>query len=198
MSTTMSECERTGRDAGLAAGLGLMLSGTAVAATAPGRYAAIPAQDLPDGAAARRHRLADDEGIVFLECPGERPLGAHGLVEIGRLLAAVRLGLVRRVLDHAVEHLSGRLSGGEALIRKQLITGSVADVMAGVELLRAYAWAQREPAALADVHTQLDDLGWEVAKLLGAAGYLADSPGRSLYVSSLVAGTWIPRNGAPE
>ncbi|MCX4750460.1 acyl-CoA dehydrogenase family protein [Kitasatospora sp. NBC_01287] len=195
MSTSMAECERTGREAGLAAGLALLLAGTPVAGTAPGRYAAIAAQDLPDGAPVLRHRLAEGEGIVFLECPGERPTGTRALADVGRLLAAVRLGLLRRVLDQVVEHLSGRLSGDEPLIRKQLITGAVADVMAGVEMLRAYAAEQREPVALADIHTRLDELGWEVAKLYGAAGYLADSPGRALHVSCLVAGSWIPRDG---
>lgn len=193
MSTSMMECERTGRDAGLAAGLALTLRGTAVADIAPGRYAAVPDKDLPDGAAVRRHRLADGEGIVFLECPGERPADAEGLAGTGRLLAAVRLGLVRRTLDQAVEHLSDRLSGGEPLIRKQLITGAIADVMADVELLREYATGQAEPVALADVHNRIDDLGWQVTKLFGAAGYLADSPGGALYVSALAANTWVPR-----
>lgn len=193
VSTGMSECERVGREAGLAAGLALALSGTAVADTAPGRYAAVPARGLPDDAPVLRHRLAGAEGIVFLECPGERPPRAPGSAEVGTLLAAVRLGVLRRVLDQVVEHLSGRLSGGEPLIRKQLIAGAVADVMAGLELLREYASARHEPVAIADIHTQLDDLGWEVAKLYGAEGYLADGSGRALYVSSMVAGTWVSR-----
>lgn len=195
MSATMAECEQAGRGGGLAAGLALALSATSVADTAPGRYAAVPAEGLPDDARVLRHRLADPEGVVFLDCPGRRPAGAPGTAEVGRRLAAVRLGLLRRTLDQVVEHLSNRLSGGEPLIRKQLIAGSVADVMAGLELLRAYASAPRGPVALADAHNRLDELGWEVATLYGAAGYLAHGPGRALYVSSLAAGTWVPRDG---
>lgn len=205
MSTTstlaragMAECERIGREAGLAAGLASALAGMSVADTAPGRYAAVPAATLDAGAAVLRHRLADAEGVVFLECPGQGPDGGPGWIEAGRLLAAVRLGVLRRALDQAVEHLSGRLSGGEPLLRKQLITGAIADVMAGTEMLRSYVRTQSGPAALADIHTRLDTLGWEVLKLFGAAGYLADSPGRALYVSALVAGTWVPRVEVPE
>ena len=196
--TGMAECERIGREEGVAAGLAAALSGIAVLDTAPGRYAAVPAVSLDDGAAVFRHRLADAEGVVFLECPGQSPDDGPRWTEVGRLLAAVRLGVLRSALDQAVEHLSGRISGGEPLIRKQLITGAIADVMAGTEMLRAYAQTQGGPAALADIHTRLDGLGWEVLKLFGAAGYLADGPGRALYVSALVAGTWVPREEVSE
>jgi hypothetical protein len=198
MSTVMSQCEQIARDDGLAAGLAAALAGTEVTATAPGRYAAVPRRDVPDGAAVRTHSLADLEDIVFVECPGERPVGTYGLGEIGRLFASVRIGMVRRLLDQAVEHLSGRIVGDEPLIRKQLITGAVADIMAELELLRAYVRTQHDPDALGDLHAQLDDLGWQVTQFFGAAGYMADHPVRALYVSALVANTWIDRNGAAE
>jgi hypothetical protein len=197
----MLECEQVGRSAGLAAGLSLALAASSIVDTAPGSHAAVPAGEVPAGAAVSTHRLADYEGIVFVACPGDparRPRGSYGLVEIGRLLAAVRIGVLRTVLDQAVEHMSNRLAGDEPLIRKQLITGTIADVMAGLELLRAYTGSQRDPVAIADVHTQLDALGWQVAQLFGAAGYLADHPARSLYVSALVANTWIDKEGAME
>lgn len=196
MTIVMRECEQIARNEGLAAGLAAALSGTEVIATAPGRYAAIPAREVPAGAAVRTHTLADLEDITFVECPGQRPAGTLGLVEIGKLVAAVRLGLVRGLLDQAVEHLSGRMVGDEPLVRKQLITGAIADIIAEVELLRAYANSQQDPDAVGDLHTKLDDLGWQVAKLFGAAGYIADHPGRALYVSALVANTWIDRTGA--
>jgi len=196
--TGMAECERIGREAGVAAGLAAALSGISVPDSAPGRYAAVPMESPDEGAAVLHHRLAAAEGVVFLECPGQGPDSGPAWAEAGRLLAAVRLGVLRRALDQAVEHLSGRQSGGEPLIRKQLITGSIADVMAGTEMLRAYAQTQGGQAALADIHTRLDVLGWEVLKLFGAAGYLSDGPGRALYVSALAAGTWVPREEVPE
>jgi alkylation response protein AidB-like acyl-CoA dehydrogenase len=168
---TIVECEQIARDEGLAAGLSAALAGTEVGSAAPGRYAAVPARDVPAGAA---------------------------VVEVGRLIAAVRLGVVRRLLDEAVEHLSGRVVGDEPLVRKQLIVGAIADIIAEVELLRAYANSQQDPDALADLHTKLDDLGWQVLQLFGAAGYIADHPGRALYVSALVANTWVDRTGVTE
>ena len=205
LSNLAAECERIGRTSGLAAGLAAVLSGRDVAATAPGRYAAVPAELVPesDSANVRRHSLADREGIVFAECPGERPTAVNGtvsadLAEIGALLAAVRLGVVRHMLDLAVGHLSERDSGGEPLIRKQLVTGAVADVIAGVELLREQALVQRDPVALGDLHARIDDLGWQTTKLFGASGYIADHPVRALYVSALCANTWSDREGAGE
>jgi hypothetical protein len=196
MSTAMGECERLARDEGLAAGLAMALAGIEAVATAPGRFAAVPCPDAPAGTPVRTDSMADREGIVFVECPGERPAGTHSLVEVGRMLAAVRLGIVRRMLDQAVQHLTDRVVGDEPLIRKQLVTGTVADVMAEIELLRGYADAQHDPEALGDLHARLDEMGWQVAKLFGAAGYIADHPARVLYVSALVANTWVDREGA--
>ena len=194
MSTVMQDCEKIARDEGLAAGLAAALSNVDSQASAPGRYAAVPADTVPSRAPVRTHSLAEREDIVFLECPGEGE--AYDLVEIGTRLAGVRLGVVRRLLDQAVEHLESRIVGEEPLLRKQLVTGSVADTMAEVELLRAYAETQHAPDAVADLHDRLDALGWEVLKLFGAAGYMADHPARALYVSALVANSWVDRNGA--
>jgi hypothetical protein len=196
MSTVLEQCERIAREAGLAAGLAAALSGTEVTAVAPGSYAAVPASDVPAGAEVRTHSLADREGIVFLACPGERPADDYTLTEVGRLLAAVRIGTVRRLLDEAVRYLSERTVDGDPLIRKQLITGTVADVAAELEMARAYVSNPLAPEALADLHTKLDDLDWQVAQLFGAAGYVADHPVRALYVSALVANTWIDHKGA--
>jgi alkylation response protein AidB-like acyl-CoA dehydrogenase len=195
-TTGMRECELLARSEGLAAGLGLALHGVDVLAVAPGRWAAVPAGLAPIGAETRTHRLADPEGIVFVACPGDRPHAASCLLATGRLLAAVRLGLVRRLLDLAVEHLAGRTTGGEPLLGKQLLSGDIADVIAEVELLRVYAQCQHDLAAMAELHRQLDNLGWQVTKLFGAIGYLADYPVRALYVAVLVANTWIAGEAA--
>jgi len=196
MSTVLEQCERIARDEGLAAGLAAALSGTEVTAAAPGSFAAVPTSKVPDGAEIRTHSLADRENIVFLACPGERPATDYTLAEIGRLLAAVRIGTVRRLLDEAVAYLSERTVGDEPLIRKQLITGTVGDVAAELEMARAYVSVPLAPDALADLHSKLDELGWQVTQLFGAAGYIADHPVRALYVSALVANTWIDRKGA--
>lgn len=194
-TTTMNACERVAREEGLAAGLAAAVGDTEVAATAPGRLAAVPAAGVPEGVPVHRHRLADHEGVVFLPTPGTAHAPPPTLAEVGRRLAAARLGLVRRLLDEAVEHLSGRSTGGEPLIRKQLVTGAVADILADLELLREQILAPDDPVAVADAHERLDDLGWEVLKLFGAAGYIADHPARALHVSVLVGNTWVVRDG---
>ena len=197
----LRDFERIGRTEGLAAGLTAILDGRDVAATAPGRFAAVPRLSAPgmeSAAVHKQHSLADREGIAFAELPSPRPPAGPALAEIGALLAAVRLGVVRRLLDLAVEHLSARDCGGELLIRKQLVTGTVADVVAEVELLREQIPGYRDCAALADLHNRIDELGWQVTKLFGAAGYIADHPVRALYVSALCANTWIGREGADE
>jgi hypothetical protein len=190
----MQDCEKIARDEGLAAGLAAALSDVDSQVAAPGRFAAVPAASVPSRAPARTHSLAEREDIVFLECAGGGE--AYDLVEIGTRLARVRLGVVRRVLDQAVEHLENRIAGEEPLLRKQLVTGAVADAMAEIELLRAYAETQHDPDALGDLHGRLDALGWEILKLFGAAGYMADHPACTLYVSALVANSWVDRNGA--
>lgn len=201
MSTDMKQCEQVARAEGLAAGLALALSGFDAAAIAPGRYAAVPAKSAPDAAPAVMHSLASAEDIVFADCGHPRARDTDrgqtdtGLAELGRRLAAARLGLTRRLLDAAVEHLSARSGGGEPLVRKQLVTGTIADVIAGIELLREYAAclpaAGAPPAAVADLHARITDLDTEVIMLFGAAGYIADHPARALYVSALVASTWV-------
>lgn len=221
MKTGTKQCERTARTEGLAAGLTLALTGFDVLAIAPGRYAAVPAKAAPDAVPVVTHSLASSEGIIFVDCGRPRPAdapaasaaafgppgqGGAGLAEFGWRLAAVRLGLTRRLLDAAVEHLSERYGGGEPLVRKQLVTGTTADVISGIELLGQYASllaagsraagapaaGASQLAALADLHARITDLDVEVIGLFGAAGFIADHPVRALYVSALVASTWVP------
>ena len=108
-------------------------------------------------------------------------------------LAAVRLGLVRRLAERAVGHLSGRVVGGEPAVRKQLVLGTLADLVTEAEAMRRRLMVAGDvPAGVADAHERLTVLGWEAAKLLGASGYLVDGPARGVYVSRLVANCWVP------
>jgi alkylation response protein AidB-like acyl-CoA dehydrogenase len=202
MTETMKQCEQTARAEGLATGLMLALNGCDVLAMAPGRYAAVPAKTAPDELPVVTHSLASGEDVVLVD-RGRRSAramptsgGSAELAAFGQRLAAVRLGLTRRLLDAATEHLSNRFGGDEPLVRKQLVTGAIADIIAGVELLRASANglpAAGEPlASLADLHARITELDLEVIRLFGAAGYIADHPVRALYVSALVANTWMP------
>jgi alkylation response protein AidB-like acyl-CoA dehydrogenase len=180
---------------GLAEGLAQALhdlTDADIVAAAPGRFVAVPT-DRVTGATVG-HSMAEAEGVAILEVPVSAPSGRA--LDVALRFAAVRVGLVKHHLDAAVEHLTGRTGGGEPLIRKQLNQGAIADVLAGLEMLRRYL----ETAALAptfesvvDVHEQLSALGWEVTKLYGAAGFMADHPVRALYVADLVANTWVSK-----
>jgi hypothetical protein len=188
MTTELIECERVGYADGLAAGLARALAGVDVAAVAPGRFAAVPRDGLPAAAPTATHPLASADGIVFLRCPG----GSGDPMPVVLRLAAVRIGVTRRLVDLAVAHLSDRFSGGEPLVRKQLVTGTIADAVTTIETLRRYL-RSTATVSLTDLHDRISALDWNVAMLFGASGYIADHPVRSLYVSALVANAWIGR-----
>jgi Acyl-CoA dehydrogenase, C-terminal domain len=186
VTTELIVCERVAYADGLAAGLARALAGVDVAAVAPGRYAAVPRDSVWPTTPVTEHSLAAADGIVFVRCPGT----AGDDTRVALRLAAVRIGVTRRLLDLAVAHLSDRVSSGEPLIRKQLVTGAIADAVTTIEALRRYAQSTT-PASLTDLHDQISALDWSVAMLFGASGYIADHPARSLYVSALVANSWI-------
>jgi hypothetical protein len=191
MKDRITACEQAGYAEGLAAGLAEALAGVEIVA-APGGTAAVPTDWTSDGETIP-HRVAACEGIAFVRVPAAAE-ATDTLTELGVLLAAARLGATRRLADHAVAHLSGRTSGGEPTIRKQLVLGTVADLLTEVEALRVQLLLPAATAeTVADVHDRITDLDWEAAKLLGASGYLADGPGRSCHVSELVANCWVAR-----
>ncbi len=193
-----------GRDHGLAAGLAAVLDGLDPAASAPNRLAVLPATaSLPGGALVLANALAAREGLAVVRFPAGRAGAgltgaacARGLTgQRAAALAAVRLGLLTRMLDQAVARLASRRSGGIALIDRQLVAGTVADVAAGIELSAALRLDEAPAEVAAAQHDRLTDAGWAVTRLFGAEGYIADHPARSLYVSALVADVWVARAG---
>jgi hypothetical protein len=193
------DCERVGHEKGLAAGLAAALDAVwtpeAGGAPAPaGRVAALPADRASAGAELVPHWMASLEGVAFVRCEPAPAEATERLTAFGALLGAARLGVSRRLLEWAVEHLSGRTVEGQPTIRKQLVLGTLADVLTGVEAARrGLLVAGSVPAAVADVHDRITELDWETAKLLGASGMITDSPSRGGYVSRLTANCWIPR-----
>ncbi|HVK23876.1 MAG TPA: acyl-CoA dehydrogenase family protein [Actinokineospora sp.] len=193
MHSTIQDCERTAMADGLAAGL-TMACDAVGGVTAPGRVAALPLTRIDAGTPVLPHWLAQAEGVGFVRTPDCPDAPVATLTAFGVLLGAVRLGVTRRLAERAVEHLSGRTAGGEPTIRKQLVLGVLADVLTATEALRrCLQVAAGVPAAVTDVHDRLTELDWESAKLLGANGFITDSPTRAAYVSRLVANCWVPR-----
>jgi hypothetical protein len=194
-------CEETAYRDGLAAGLAAALDGLGPPAP-PGRIAALPADRVPPGADLVRSRLAERAGIAFVRSdaavPGPGPLpAAPERAELAARLGAARFGITRRLAERAAAYLSARESGGEPLIRRQLVQGDLADLHVGVEVLRDHLRAARgRPAALAYAHERLTALDWEAVKLLGASGYVAEGEGGAdlAHVSRLIANCWIPKD----
>jgi hypothetical protein len=177
------------RDLGLAAGLAKVLDGLDSAAAAPQGIAVLPVVSAPQGARIVPNPIVAREGlsiVQYLASGTDGGLTGHRAAA----LAEVRLGLLARMLDLAVERLSGRTFAGVPLIDQQLVAGAVANVLTDLDLLAA---AQYDDNTAADLHERVTEAGWTVTKLFGAEGYIADHPVRCLYVSALVADIWIPR-----
>ena len=159
--------------------------------------AALPTAQPLDTDLVLRPDLAVGVGISFsrgVSAAADHEARAALAVRLG----AVRLGVTRRLLAHAITHLSGRISGGEPTIAKQLLLGQIADVETTIEVARhTLRVAAHVPAAVAEVHERLTAIDWETAKLLGASGYVGASPARTAYVSRLVANCWVPQEVTP-
>ena len=189
----LGRCRELGRDRGLAAGLGAVLDGLDPAAAGIQGLVAVPSADLPMHARTVPHRLAAREGVSLLRFP--RSGSGPGLTGQRALaLAAVRIGVLTRMLALAAEHLAGRTFGGSPIIGQQLVAGALADVAAEIEALSAAPGAAAAtPAAAWARHERLTAAGWTVIQMFAAAGYVTDHPARSLHVSTLVADVWIGR-----
>lgn len=195
-----------GRDRGLAAGLAAVIDGLDPAIAAPGGVAilpttSLPMTSLPGGAHVLPHVVAAREGLTVvrfdLGIPGAGQ--ARGLTgQRGGALAAVRLGVLARLLDQAVQRLACRRFGGVPLIDQQLVAGTVADATILIELSATLDLADAPEAAMAAQHERLTDAGWAVTRLFGAQGYIADHPALALYASTLVADLWVARPDGRE
>lgn len=148
-----------------------------------------------------RHELAEREGLEVLRVvpddtagPGPDQGSAQDLLALaGTLFAALRAGLAEALLERAVAHVAGRRSGDRPLLERQLVRAKVADCVAAVracELLLTTSGA--DPHAAPELHRRLDEADAALTNLFGGAGYLADHPARSLYVSAYVGSLWAP------
>ncbi|MEU0128142.1 acyl-CoA dehydrogenase family protein [Streptomyces sp. NPDC006289] len=196
----LRRCRDIGRDGGLAAGLAAVLEGLDPAAEAPGGAAVLPAAAVGAGGAGSAevlpHPFAALEGLAVVRFGGS--VAGPGLT--GRRaarLAAVRAGLLSRMLDTAVERLTDRRFGGIPLIDHQLVGGSVADVVTEIAVTSA-APESDSAEAVWDRHERLTEAGWVTTRLFGAEGYITDHPVRALYMSALAADLWLARPDVPE
>ncbi|MGW6831914.1 hypothetical protein ACWGCI_00565 [Streptomyces sp. NPDC054949] len=152
----------------------------------------------------RTERLPGGEVVmVRQEVPAdaEHGPGGHGPGWHMGLLW-IRLGLSEALRERVVDHLTGRTTGDVPLIRQQLVKSAVADALVDQLEVRAVlmdaAPGELSPATLQDMQRQLTAADRAQVKLLGAAGYLADGPGQTAYVSELVAETYAAAGRAED
>jgi hypothetical protein len=193
----LDRCEEAARTTGFAAGLAEVLTNVDVADAAFGAVVAIPTTTAGTGTVP--NPLAEAEGISFMRVKPGRDARAAATVA-GRL-ARARIGLSAAALAAAAQRLRHRTAGGEPIVRKQLVIGSIAEASLELNILRhqaALVSRSLEPAAAGHLHKGIDDVAWQIAMLFGASGYvtggpLAEKHGTALYVSTLVAHSWVAR-----
>lgn len=180
----LDDCELAGYASGLSAGLAKALADlddADLVAAARGGFAAVPLGRVRDGATVVEHRLAAAEGVAILDLrlpaglvllrhAGDRP------EVVGLRLAAVRIGVVRRLLDHVPV-------SGPRTTRATAVLEGARHRLAGMA---------RYPSrtAVADVHARLDRLDGELARMFSPDAHRAEHPMRALFVAGLVANTW--------
>lgn len=106
-----------------------------------------------------------------------------------RGLMRLHLDLLRQTLGHAMRHLEGRSAQGTTLLDRQKVRITLADV--AVELRECEALAMDDPATRWRVHLRLVDAGRSLLRLLGASGFLADSPGAALHLAEIAGNVYL-------
>lgn len=211
----LERCHDAARHEGLAPALGVLADAVlpGLLPCGPGGHAVVASRTHTEARAlwldgARRPRRSAREtsraeldlpgGPVVLADLGQRaPADRGGRVAVeqrelyGLGLVWLRLGLAQSLRAACVTRLAHRRVGDSTLLQQQLVKGTVADVLAEHLEIQAVLTGAR-PGSLSlgmlhHLHRRLTAADREQVRLLGAAGYLTDSPGMTAYVSELLA-----------
>ncbi|MCT9089636.1 hypothetical protein N4G70_12210 [Streptomyces sp. ASQP_92] len=127
--------------------------------------------------------------------------GAEERAVYGLGLVWLRLGLAQALRAACFTRLAHRRVGDSTLLQQQLVKGTVADVLAEHLEIQAVLNGARPghlpPGMLHHLHGRITAADREQVRLLGAAGYLTDSPGLTAYVSELLAEAYAVAKEAP-
>lgn len=107
-------------------------------------------------------------------------------------LVAVRAGLDRGLLGHAIGELSRRTSNGAPLTERQLVRAEIAEIAVVVETVESALAAGLTAVQAPLWHDELDRADQALARLFGAAGYLDDHPARALRLVTLLRDVTAP------
>ena len=156
---------------------------------------ALPAH-LPPDPLPVAGRVAALEGLTLVRAERAPEPARAGPAELPFILLALRVGLTRRMLGLAIEHLRGRMSDGRPLVQRQMVQDNVAEVAAALEICTSAITAAAGPAVGARstewMHDRLDRADNLVVGMFGAAGFLLDHPVRCLHVVALLRDLWDP------
>jgi hypothetical protein len=104
-------------------------------------------------------------------------------------LLGVQRELVRHTLGHAMRHLDARTSDGTTLLAKQQVQATLADV--AMELWECAAAPRADRRTRWAVHQRLTTAARDLLRLLGASGFLTDSPGLDLHLVEVVGNVYL-------
>lgn len=93
---------------------------------------------------------------------------------VGLLL--YRAGILLKILDKSYDHLNGRISGGQRILRHQLIKATFVECFALAERVRSEVRFLLETGVkveLSSMHEELSSATIKASKLMGGHGFLA-------------------------
>lgn len=142
----------------------------------------------------RSHPVAESEHLALVEVtPRDRsPESAPGRSAWPARLLAVRVGLGRRLLAHAIDHLSGRTFDGAPMTERQLVRAEIAEIAVALETVETFLDILPAGAETALWHSDLDQAERALTRLFGAAGFLDDHPARVLRLVALIRDVYAP------
>jgi hypothetical protein len=211
---TLRGIAATTRRDGLAAGLTAAFDPTEPLPCSPGGRTLLPGALLPAVAAwavaggtvlsadchvdVRPHAVAESEDLALVEVTAHRPSRGPGASGSGwpRKLLAVRLGMDRRLLRLAIDHLSNRTFDGAPLIDRQLVRAEIAEIAIALESVETALDAPQAGRETAIGHADVDIADRALTRLFGAAGYLDDHPVRALRLIALIRDVYAPHHAS--
>jgi hypothetical protein len=121
------------------------------------------------------------------------PAEPDTLAAFGAELLAAHRTLLRGTIDYAIARLDGRTSAGTTLLNRQLVQGSLAEVALAVrdEETRAELEGVANAAARRYRFQALRTANRELLRLLGARGFLTDSPGADLHLTEVAGSVYL-------
>jgi hypothetical protein len=113
--------------------------------------------------------------------------------EFATALLELHRRLLHQALRRAMEHLSGRTSGGASLLTRQLLQAQCAEI--AMRLSEAGAVPEDvlrvDPRARWRLQRRLVGTGRAILRLYGASGFLADGPAVDLHLAEVTGQTYL-------